>query len=68
MLPTDKSDHAPSARLLDILVCPVTKGTLIYDSHHHRLISEQIKKAFPIRAGVPILLIEEAISLDETDR
>lgn len=58
-------DQQPSAQLLEMLVCPVTKGMLIYDAKGQRLISEQLKKAFPIRAGVPILVIEEALALDD---
>jgi uncharacterized protein YbaR (Trm112 family) len=49
-----------SRALLTHLVCPITKGPLDYDAKNQRLISQQIKKAFPIRSGVPILLIEEA--------
>jgi uncharacterized protein YbaR (Trm112 family) len=52
---------APSRQLLAYLVCPVTKAPLHYDKQAQLLISPQIKKAFPIRSGVPILLAEEAI-------
>ena len=63
----DEALAAPS--LLTQLVCPVTKGPLRYDKPTQQLISVQIKKAFPIRSGVPILLIEEArdITITETD-
>lgn len=51
-------------KLLDILVCPVTKGPLRYDEEAQELVSEQAKLAYPIRDGIPIMLQEEARSLD----
>ena len=51
-------------RLLAVLVCPVTKGPLEYDRQNNELISRQLGKAFPIRAGVPIMLVDEARDLD----
>jgi uncharacterized protein YbaR (Trm112 family) len=56
-----------SHHLLSQLVCPITKGPLIYDKAGARLISPQTKKAFPIRSGVPILVREQAVSLDDDD-
>ena len=47
-------------RLLEILVCPVTKGTLHYDAQHQELISPSAKLAYPIRDGIPIMLVDEA--------
>ena len=47
-------------RLLEILVCPVTHGPLIYDRIRNELISKGAKLAYPIRDGVPIMLPEEA--------
>ena len=52
-------------KLLEILVCPVTKQALIYDRDRQELISEKAGLAFPIRGGVPIMLVEEARALDE---
>ena len=52
------------SRLLAVLVCPVTKGPLEYDAPNNELISRQLGKAFPIRAGVPIMLVDEARDLD----
>ena len=49
-----------AAHLLDILVCPVTKAPLRYDSAAQELISDQAQLAFPIRDGIPIMLIDEA--------
>ncbi|MDP3378376.1 MAG: Trm112 family protein [Brevundimonas sp.] len=51
-------------RLLEVLVCPVTRGTLSYDRARQELVSRGAKLAFPIRDGVPILLVGEARQLD----
>lgn len=51
-------------RLLEVLVCPVTRGPLTYDRAAGELISKGAKLAFPIRDGVPIMLTEEARPLD----
>ena len=51
-------------RLLEVLVCPVTRGRLTYDRERQELISKGAKLAFPIRDGVPIMLAEEARALD----
>ena len=47
-------------KLLELLVCPLTKTSLDYDSERQELISRQAKLAFPIRDGIPIMLPEEA--------
>lgn len=52
-------------KLLDILVCPLTKGLLEYDRERQELISRQAKLAYPVRDGIPIMLPEEARDLDE---
>jgi len=52
-------------RLLDILVCPVTKGPLQYDKARQELISRSAGLAYPIRDGVPVMLESEARRLDE---
>ena len=52
-------------RLLEILVCPVTRATLSYDSARQELISRAAKLAYPIRDGVPIMLPDEARALEE---
>ena len=52
-------------RLLEILVCPVTQGPLKYDREKGELISKSARLAYPIRDGVPIMLPEEARSLDD---
>ena len=51
-------------KLLEILVCPLTKGPLEYDAAAQELISRQARLAFPIRDGIPIMLADEARPLD----
>jgi uncharacterized protein YbaR (Trm112 family) len=51
-------------KLLEILVCPVTKGPLEYDREKQELISRSAKLAYPIRDGIPIMLPDEARKLD----
>jgi uncharacterized protein YbaR (Trm112 family) len=51
-------------KLLEILVCPVTKGRLEYDATKQELISRAAKLAYPIRDGIPIMLVEEARRLE----
>jgi uncharacterized protein len=53
-------------RLLDILVCPVTKGPLEYDKARQELISRSAGLAYPIRDGIPVMLESEARRLDGT--
>jgi uncharacterized protein YbaR (Trm112 family) len=55
--------------ILDILVDPVTKGPLIYDSKRQELISRAARLAYPIRDGIPVMLPEEAreLSIDEVE-
>ena len=57
---TNKSEHQIDPKLLEILVCPVTKTTLEYDKEKQELISKKAKLAYPIRDGIPIMLKEEA--------
>ncbi|RMF17387.1 MAG: Trm112 family protein [Alphaproteobacteria bacterium] len=52
-------------RLLEILVCPVTRGPLEYDRRRQELVSRRAGLAFPVRDGVPIMLVDEARRLDE---
>jgi uncharacterized protein YbaR (Trm112 family) len=59
--------HTPplvDPRLLEVLVCPVTRGRLSYDRERQELVSEGAKLAYPIRDGVPILLPDDARPLD----
>jgi len=59
----DKSGVDP--RLLEILVCPLTKEPLEYDAQAQELISRKARLAFPIRDGIPIMLADEARPLDD---
>lgn len=52
-------------RLLEILICPVTRMPLVYDRAANELISKKARLAYPIRGGIPIMLEEEARDLDE---
>jgi len=67
-MPTDPTTehHVGSVdpKLLEILVCPLTKTTLEYDAAKQELISRKAKLAYPIRDGIPIMLPEEARRLD----
>ena len=51
-------------KMLGVLVCPKTRGPLTYNSETNELISKKAKLAYPIREGVPIMLVEEARKLD----
>ena len=55
-------------KLLEILVCPLTKGPLRYDAERQELISDKAGIAYPIRDRIPIMLVEEARELDDTER
>jgi uncharacterized protein YbaR (Trm112 family) len=59
------SGRAIDPKLLEILVCPVTKTTLEYDRDRQELVSRAARLAFPIREGIPILLEEEARRLED---
>lgn len=61
-----KQSTGVDPKLLEILVCPLTKGPLRYDAEAQELISDQAGLAYPIRDGIPIMLVEEARRLDET--
>ncbi len=54
-------------KLLEVLVCPLTKGPLEYDREAQELISQKARLAYPIRDGIPIMLVDEARSLDVDD-
>jgi uncharacterized protein YbaR (Trm112 family) len=64
MVTMDRNDTAVDSKLLEILVCPLTKGPLEYDSARQELISRSAKLAYPIRDGIPIMLADEARALD----
>jgi uncharacterized protein YbaR (Trm112 family) len=56
--------NAVDPKLLEILVCPLTKGPLEFDAERQELISRKARLAYPIRDGIPIMLPEEARKLD----
>ena len=62
--PTEQRHDGTDPKLLEILVCPVTKGQLEFDATRRELISRQAKLAYPIRDGIPIMLPEEARKID----
>ncbi len=57
-----------SAKLLKILVCPVTKGPLIYKKEQNELISKSAGLAYPVRDGIPVLLEDEARKLESDEK
>ncbi|WP_186387646.1 MULTISPECIES: Trm112 family protein [unclassified Stappia] len=59
--------HTLDRKLLELLVCPLTKTTLEYDAQKQELISRVAKLAYPIRDGIPIMLPDEARPLDDSD-
>lgn len=61
----DKILQKIDPKLLEILVCPLSKGPLRYDAEKQELISEKAGLAYPIRDGIPIMLVDEARSLEE---
>ena len=65
LVDTDASDIDP--RLLEVLVCPLSRSALHYDRVRQELISQQARKAFPVRSGVPIMLVEEARDLSDNE-
>jgi uncharacterized protein len=54
-------------KLLEILVCPVTRGPLSYDRNKQELVSRAAKLAYPVREGIPIMLAEEARQLEDSE-
>ena len=62
-MPTNRSGVDP--KLLEMLVCPLTKAPLEYDAENQELISRQANLAYPIRDGIPIMLADEARQLED---
>ncbi|MDF2368916.1 Trm112 family protein [Sneathiella sp.] len=63
---SDNKTLAVDPKLLEILVCPLTKGPLIFDRENNELVSKTASLAYPIRNGIPIMLVDEAREIDET--
>jgi uncharacterized protein YbaR (Trm112 family) len=60
----ERIENTVDPKLLEILVCPLTKGSLEYDAARQELISRSAKLAYPIRDGIPIMLPEEARKIE----
>ncbi len=58
------SEHAFDRRMLEALICPQTQTTLHYDAENQELVSKAAGLAFPIRNGIPVMLVDEARELD----
>ncbi len=65
MSETSRAAGTIDPRLLEILVCPLTKTTLEYDAERQELVSRAAKLAYPIRDGIPIMLPDEARALED---
>jgi len=63
----DRPGYELDPKLLEILVCPVTKGPLEYDRAARELVSRSARLAYPIRDGIPIMLADEARQLTEEE-
>jgi uncharacterized protein YbaR (Trm112 family) len=61
----DVNISRPDPKMLELLVCPVCKGRLIYDRDTNELISEKARLAYPIKDGIPIMLESEARRIDD---
>ncbi|EHD14506.1 hypothetical protein CIN_04380 [Commensalibacter intestini A911] len=65
---TEQSSSPPiDQRLLSILVCPLTKGPLIYDRENNELISCEAALAYPVKEGIPVMLVDEARQLTDEE-
>ena len=62
---SDIASHTVDRKMLEALVCPLTRNTLVYDRGAQELISKAAGLAFPIRNGIPVMLVDEARVLDD---
>ena len=62
-----KMSQEIDSKLLEILVCPMTKVPLRYDAENQELLSDRAGLAYPIRDGIPVMLIDEARQMDEAE-
>jgi len=58
----------PDPKMLELLVCPLNKTTLVYDKEAQELVSRAAKLAYPIRDGIPIMIPSEARALEENEK
>jgi uncharacterized protein len=61
----DEAVSKVDTKLLELLVCPLTKGRLSYDREKNELVSEKARLAYPIRDGIPIMLMSEARRIED---
>ena len=62
---SETAPHTVDRKMLEALVCPLTRNTLVYDRDAQELISKAAGLAFPIRNGIPVMLVDEARALDD---
>lgn len=62
---SESTSHTVDRKMLEALVCPLTRNTLVYDRDAQELISKAAGLAFPIRNGIPVMLVDEARALDD---
>jgi len=62
---TAQTPPAFDRRMLEALVCPLTQARLVFDADRQELVSESARLAFPIRDGIPIMLVDEARKLED---
>ncbi len=62
--PADGKYPAPDRKMLEALVCPLTHGPLVYDAERNELISRNARLAYPVRGGIPVMLVDEARKLE----
>lgn len=67
MTQPQRPGHEVDPKLLELLVCPLTKGQLVYDKARQELVSRGARLAFPIRDGIPIMLADEARRLEDAE-
>lgn len=72
--PVGRADHESprpnremDAALLSLLVCPLSRGPLRYDKDKHELVSEKAGLAYPVKDGIPVMLVDEARQLDSSE-
>lgn len=62
---SEVAPHSVDRKMLEALVCPVTRSTLVYERDAQELISKAAGLAFPIRNGIPVMLVDEARALED---
>lgn len=62
---SEVAPHSVDRKMLEALVCPVTRSTLVYEREAQELVSKAAGLAFPIRNGIPVMLVDEARTLED---